>query len=113
MKLLNQSKNNKEIAAVIPAFGFVDRLVGLLKYPAMPSQQVLWLRPCNNVHTCLMRFSIDVVFVDKNLKVQSIKEKMTPFKFGWNMSAHSVFEMSAGSARAAGIEVGDQLHVVN
>lgn len=113
MKLVNRSKNNQEIASVIPAFSFVDRLVGLLKYSAMPEQQALWIRPCNNIHTWFMRFEIDVVFVDRDLKVKAIAEKVTPFKIKWQLGAHSVFEMKAGSARMAGIETGDQLHVVN
>ena len=71
----------------------------------------MWIKPCNSIHTFFMKFPIDVVFVDKNLKVRKVKRNVPPGKFIWPIfSAHSVFECAAGFLDAHPIQEGDQLH---
>lgn len=113
-KLVIKSKNNKEAAAVvIEATTFMQRLVGLLAQNDLDKNSAMYFPNCNNLHTWFMRFNIDIVFVDKEFKVKSLHENVGPFRLKVDMKAYSAIEMSAGAAKAAGIEVGDQLNVVD
>ncbi len=60
-----------------------------------------------------MRFSIDVVFLDSEMKVIAIKEKIKPWKFTWPvMNAKSVLEFYEQNIGLK-MKLGDQLHVGN
>lgn len=39
----------------------------------------LLLSPCNSIHTCFMRYSLDAVFLDRDNKVIAIKRCLKPF----------------------------------
>ncbi len=94
------------------------RSMGLMGKKDLKSDRALWLMPgilpSNSIHTCFMRFAIDVIFVGPDLKVVAVYENLKPWKFtapAWG--ANSVFEMKAGTLKNARIEVGDSLNVVN
>ena len=71
----------------------------------------LWIVPCPTIHTFFMKFAIDVVFLDKKLKVVKIMENMKPWRLSpWVYSAHSVLELSGGVLKGA-LSVGDQLEI--
>ena len=65
-------------------------------------------RPAQGVHTHFMRFAIDLVYLDDAHRVQAIREVMPPWRFDFRSSA-AVIETNAGAARAADIQVGDEL----
>jgi uncharacterized membrane protein (UPF0127 family) len=57
-----------------------------------------------------MRFPIDVIFLDRNLRVKRIYRNLAPFRLTslvWG--ARSVLEVTAGSATKMGMAVGDEL----
>lgn len=114
MKLLNQ-RNHKELASEVKkAESFWERSIGLLGRTEMKEAEGLWIQRCNNIHTHFMRFPIDAVFLDRNLKVVSIHENIVPWRFVFSKwKAASVIELTAGKIRATDIHVGDQLHVVD
>ncbi len=112
--LRNQSKNNVICSEVEIASSFFARAQGLLGTKKLSPNKTLWIHRCNNIHTFFMNYAIDCVFVDHKLKVCAVAENVHPWRIvlpKWK--ARSVFEMSAGLAKSAQIEVGDQLHVGN
>lgn len=96
------------------AESFWQRGRGLLGTKSLPNDCALWIRPCNNIHTFFMNYSIDCVFVDKKLTIQKIAESVPPFRFvGPFWSSHSVIEMASGVAAAKNLRIGDHLYVVS
>lgn len=74
------------------------RSVGLLGRPALPPDSGLWLEPCNGVHTLLMPFSIDVLFLDKEGKILRSVAGLKPWRFcGPVRGARVVVELPAGT----------------
>ncbi|OGS14861.1 MAG: hypothetical protein A2234_10615, partial [Elusimicrobia bacterium RIFOXYA2_FULL_58_8] len=64
-------------------------------------EEGLWLEPCAMIHMCFMRFAIDAVFLDRELRVLRVIENFRPWRFSpWVCGARGVLELSAG--RAAG-----------
>jgi uncharacterized membrane protein (UPF0127 family) len=115
MQLVNRSHNNQVLTSQLEvARRFSERLKGLLGRQSSEfcGDAVLWIERCNSIHTWFMKFSIDAVFVDQNLKIKKVYENLGPWKMsGIVWGATSVFEMPAGAARSQDLKVGDQLYV--
>ena len=86
---------------------FFSRLRGLMGRKPLPPGYGLLLIPCNNIHMCFMRFAIDVIYLDKEYRVQKIVEAVPPW-IGLSMclGAYAALEMNAGEAERLGIKVG-------
>ncbi len=96
------------------ADSLVSRTKGLLGRQNLPAGEGLWIKRCNSIHTFFMRFSIDAIFVDQNLKVISTYQDLKPWRMTWlHLKASSVFELPSGTLKesVADIEPGDQLSI--
>ncbi len=110
--LMNKTTNQTLIPQLEVARSFSSRAKGLLGRSSLPVQEALWIHHCNSIHTFFMKFSIDCVFVDKNLKVKAVYHNVNPWRLilpVWGAS--SVFEMTSGSISKMSVSVGDQLYV--
>jgi uncharacterized protein len=88
------------------------RLRGLIGRKNLDPDEVLWIRPCSGVHTFWMLFSIDVVFLDRELYIVKIIENMRPFCVSLpKSSSRSVIEMPAFSISKYNFKIGDQLQI--
>jgi uncharacterized membrane protein (UPF0127 family) len=111
-KLINQTKSTPLAENVETAQSLWTRTRGLLGRSSLESGKVLWISPCSSIHTCFMRFPIDVAFVDKHLKVTRVKTQIGPWKLVFSpWKSKSVFEFPAGTLTLENIQIGDQLHV--
>jgi uncharacterized membrane protein (UPF0127 family) len=88
------------------------RQEGLLGRDALPSAHGLWIVPCESIHTCGMRFPIDVLYLDRKKRVRKLRKAMLPWRFSMCLLAHSVLELPAGLVEQTETEPGDQLHIV-
>lgn len=89
---------------------FIKRFKGWMGKETVSEGEGLLLMPCKSVHTCFMRFNIDVLFIDSAGKVVHTIEQMKP----WRLSpvvkqAEAVLEIAGGSIAAQGIKLGDQI----
>lgn len=111
-KLMNQTQNKMLVSNLEIANGIVERMKGLIGKEKIESSYGLWIKRCNSIHTFLMNFPIDVIFVDKNLKVKKCLEKIEPNKIVWPIfGASSVIELKSGFLSEHKTQIGDQLHV--
>jgi len=87
-----------------------SRFVGLLGYAGLKPGEGLHIIPCSSVHTCFMRFSIDVVYLNRDGQVVKIVPALKPFRFSiGGRGARSVLELPVGTIAATGTQAGDQL----
>jgi uncharacterized protein len=69
------------------------------------------LTPCNSVHTFRMRFTIDVAYLDKELRVVDV-HTMRPGRLGMpRLRARHVLEAEAGAMARWGVVPGVQLSI--
>lgn len=87
----------------------LDRTRGLLGTRALAGGQGLLISPCNAVHTFFMRFSIDVIFLDRDGAIVKIIQALKPFRLGMALGAAAVLEVRAGEADRTGLRPGDRL----
>ena len=95
---------------VLIADTFLTRFAGLMFRKKLPPATGLFLAPCNSVHMCFMRFSIDVVYLDKDYNIIKVVKRLKPW-IGLSICtrAWAVLEMTAGEAERCGCEVGRKL----
>lgn len=99
-------------SALRPAHTHWTRLRGLLGTRGLPAGHGLWIRPCRQVHMFWMRYAIDVVFIDDDLRVCHVEAALQPWRVSPKIAAAtSVIELPAGAADAHGLAVGQQLTI--
>lgn len=105
-----KTENTDNIVHIETADTFFRRFLGLMGRKKLPPSTGLLITPCNSVHTMFMRFSIDVIYLDKDMKVLKIAKHIKPW-IGLSacLKAESVIEMNAGEADRIGIYAGSRL----
>ncbi len=92
------------------ADSIASRLIGLLGRRSLKPDSGVWIFPANAIHTIGMLFSFDVVMIDKNFRVVSVKEFVKPFRIILpKLRAESVIELPAHTIFRSRTEVGDEL----
>jgi uncharacterized membrane protein (UPF0127 family) len=85
------------------------RLRGLLGRSGLSSGEGLLLRPAGSVHTAFMKFTIDVVFLDRDLRVLKAVPELVPWRTAGCRGARAVLELPAGEASLRGLREGVSL----
>ncbi len=110
--VFNKTKQTFLAYRVRIADSILSRLVGLLGRRSLESDSGLWIFPSRGIHTLGMLFDIDVVFLDKDLKVVALRELVHPFSMtGLYFNAESVLELRAHAIFKSRTEVGDELMI--
>jgi len=85
------------------------RRTGLLKHTELKPGEGLWIVPCESVHSFFMKFTIDVLYLDRAKKVRGMRANMKPWRLSACLPAHSVLELPAGTLERTGTQKGDQM----
>ena len=85
------------------------RMRGLLGRRELPSGEGILLKPASSVHMAFMRFPIDAVFLDRDLRVVKVASDLQPWRAAGSRGAKAVLEIPAGEAARRGLSVGDRL----
>jgi uncharacterized protein len=105
----NQTKETFLAFRVKVADSGLSRMVGLLGKRSLEPESGVWIIPCNSIHTVGMLFSIDVVLLDKDLKVVGLHELLRPFSITRpNFRAESLVELQPHTIFKSGTTIGDQ-----
>ena len=106
----NKTKETFLAFRVNIADSVAGRLIGLLGRRSLKPDSGVWIVPANAIHTIGMLFSFDVVMIDKNFKVVSVKELVKPFRVILpKLRAESVIELPPHTIFRSRTEVGDEL----
>jgi uncharacterized membrane protein (UPF0127 family) len=82
---------------------------GLLGRRGLDDGEGLLIRPTGSIHMFFMRFPIDAVFLDRELRILKIVPDLKPWRIAGKKGAKQVLEMGAGEAARRGLEPGQQL----
>jgi uncharacterized protein len=85
------------------------RMRGLLGRSELDPAEGILLRPAGSIHMMFMRFAIDAVFCDRELRVVGVAHGLKPWRAAGKRGAKVVIELAEGAA--AGLEPGDRLSV--
>jgi uncharacterized protein len=87
----------------------LTRMRGLLGRRELPIGEGILLKPASSVHMAFMRFPIDAVFLDRDLRVMKIASDLRPWRVAGSRGAKAVLELPAGEATRRGLTAGDRL----
>lgn len=89
---------------------FLTSFIGLMGRRSLAPSAGLLLRGCSSIHTFWMRIPIDVVYLDRALRVRAIDNHLKPWRTGTiRRRVRHVLELPAGTAERLGLCVGDVL----
>jgi len=86
-----------------------SRTKGLLGRPSLPEEEGILLRPAGSIHMFFMRFAIDAVFLDREMRVLRVAADLQPWRMAGKRGAKMVLELPAGRCERAGVSTGDGL----
>ena len=111
---VNTSKQDAVVATEAEkADTFMSRFKGLLGRDSLADGGGLHIEPCNSIHMFFMKFAIDVLFLDENLKVVRAISGIKPWRVTRVYSeAASVLELPVGAIAKTGTVSGDQLKML-
>ncbi|MFT6389118.1 MAG: uncharacterized membrane protein (UPF0127 family) [Cellvibrionaceae bacterium] len=102
-------KSNSDKKYLITLFStenLFERTGGLLKFPPLNLNQGLLINKCNSIHTFGMKYSLDVVYLSRHLKVVKLVENIKPTRMSLCFGAEHTLEMIAGEINRLGIKEG-------
>ncbi|WP_428066927.1 DUF192 domain-containing protein [Candidatus Proelusimicrobium volucris] len=110
MRCLNLSRGGAVIADKLEMKdSFFGRLIGLLSRSGLKDGEGIILNPCTQIHTFFMRFSIDAVFLSRDMEVISVIEDMKPWRVSpMYFKAKYTLEVRGGYLKG-GVKAGDKL----
>jgi uncharacterized protein len=109
-KLIIYKNNSLLIPNVEVAVNTLSRLRGLIGCKSLPEGCALYIPQCKAVHTCFMKFSLDLIFIDGDCCVRKIVLSVAPFRFAFGtLCSSGVLEMKAGWLNNLQISAGDCL----
>ena len=110
-KLTLVSENKTLLNKLTIATSFKSRAIGLIGCKNLPIDNGVWFPKTNWVHTSFMSIEIEVIYLDKKMKVVKL-HKLKPWRFPKPvLKANSVIEVSAQFINHHKIQIGDELRV--
>lgn len=110
MKVWNRSSGRELARELSLAATLPSRARGLLGRRELAEGAGLLIVPCRGVHTFLMKFPIDVVFLDQDNRIIHTVEHLQPQRMTRVLlRASSVLELPAGTVFNSGSALGHQL----
>ncbi len=91
--------------------GVWGRLIGLLGRSQAPRDHALCLVGCRAIHTCFMRFPIDVIFVDCCGDVLKVVKGLGTWRAAHCPGAFAAIEAHRGFITERRVRLGDRLRI--
>jgi len=99
----------KLVSRLIVSTGSSENMKGMLGCKSWDNEEALMLPFTSSIHTFFMKFEIDVIFIDKNMKVKKIVKNLTPWNMAFCFGAAGVIEFAGGCLKDKKVEIGHTL----
>jgi len=86
-----------------------QRMRGLLGRDRLEPGEGLLIERCSSIHTCFMRFPIDVVYLDAGWRVKKKVAHLVPWRLSACLGASHTLELPAGALERAQVPTGCRL----
>ena len=112
-KMPNKLINEETGAMVVSDLEIADtpwrRMRGLLGRDGLEPGAALLIDPCRSIHTCFMRFPIDVIYLDWDWRVAKTVERLGPWRLSSCLGARRTVELPGGALAALDVAAGSKL----
>ena len=104
------NRDKKKLITIFSTENVFERTAGLLKFPPLNLNQGLLINKCNSIHTFGMKYSLDIVYLSRHLKVIKVVENIKPTRMSLCFGAKHTLEMLTGEVNRLGIKKGMTLN---
>lgn len=108
-KVINERSGAVLADSLDSAHDSQTRRKGWLGRTSAPRGEAIWILPCEAIHCFFMHFPIDVVFLDRELRVVQVRRSVKPWRIAACWRAYSVMEFPEGVIDATGTVAGDKI----
>lgn len=92
---------------------FSKRLIGLMGRCSMIDGQGLYFPGCKSIHSFFMKFAIDVLFLDKEMKITKMVNCLKPYRVAFApLKTRNTLELSCGVLEKHDLSVGDTMTLI-
>jgi uncharacterized protein len=110
LAIVNRTRGDSVVCARTEvADTFLRRMRGLLGRASLPAGTGMLFRDESSIHSAFMRFEFDAVFMDRELRVVGLAERIPPWRARAARGARNILELAAGEISRTGVAIGDQL----
>jgi hypothetical protein len=110
-QIVNTTQNKIIAKNAKIANNYFQRLKGLMFIRGMRGFDSLIFFNAPAIHTCFMRFAIDVVFLNKDNQIIKLVENMSPGKAVNCFQAKTTLELNTGVIDAMNMKINDKLSI--
>ncbi|MBP7088852.1 MAG: DUF192 domain-containing protein [Candidatus Omnitrophica bacterium] len=110
-KITNKTKNILISPKAKIADDFFKRLIGLMFKKFMDKEEVLIFKHASSIHTCFMRFPIDIVFLNKEMRIIRICKAVKPWRAVFCPGSLFTLEFPSPAACGKSLELGNILEL--
>lgn len=103
-------QNQTELCNARVANTFGTRFMGLMFKKHLDDASGLLIQKCSSIHTCFMRFTIDVIYLDKDYTVL-FAETVAPWKIG-KIVKHTKHVLELPQGKKEAYHVGVKLELI-
>ncbi len=89
------------------------RLRGLLGRASLEPGAGMLFPGESSIHSAFMRFAFDAVFLDREMRVVGLSERIPPWRVRAFRGARNILELAAGEISRTGVQLGDHLAVTD
>lgn len=98
---------------IIKAENYLTKLLGLIVYNDLDTDQLMFLKNCGSIHTCFMRFNIDIIMVDNNQKIIKLIKNLKPWRFIFgSFNVKHIYEAKVGFVDNYNLKTDDNLNTI-
>ena len=113
LRVTNVTRSTVLATCMEVAESSAKRNKGLLGRKCLAPGEGLWIRPCEAVHTFWMRFSIDLIYLDRKNRIRKLVSAVPPWRLSGCLRAHSILELPSGTIRETQTQPGDTLEFLS
>jgi hypothetical protein len=100
--LIDLTTGKTLVEKVLLADGFLGRFLGLQFRRRLPPGVGMLLVPCRSVHTCFVRFPIDLAYIDRHGRVLAVRKYLPPWRAAVGApGTFAILETPAGDVEIA------------
>ncbi|MGC9220313.1 MAG: DUF192 domain-containing protein [Solirubrobacteraceae bacterium] len=111
---MNRSRGDAVVCAQTEmADNLLRRLRGLLGRASLAPGSGMFFAGESSIHSAFMRFDFDAVFMDRDMRVVGLAQQIVPWRVRAARGACNILELSSGEISHLGVQVGDQLAIVD
>ena len=93
------------------AQGRLQRMRGLIGRAGLPPGGGLLIENCSCIHTCFMKFPVDLLFLGRDGSVVKLVADVRPWRLSAAWRGCSVVELPTGALNRLPLAVGDRVHI--